>query len=77
MSEIIELLPEKIVKKLQKISKELQIPEEEIVKEGIETYIRLFERGRKLEVIGFGMWKDREIDSEKWVEELRRKEWVR
>jgi|Deesub1362B_J571_1020462.scaffolds.fasta_scaffold00182_42 nucleoid DNA-binding protein len=77
MSEILGLLPKKIVKKLQKISKELQVPEEEIVKKGIETYIRLLEKGRKLEVIGFGMWKDREMDSEKWVEELRRKEWVR
>jgi hypothetical protein len=78
MSEMLELLPKETAKKLQKISKELHIPEEEIVKEGIEAYIQQLEKGKKFEAIGFGMWEDIEIeDSVKWVEELRRKEWIR
>jgi hypothetical protein len=75
MGEILELLSKETAEKLQKISKKLHIPEEEIVREGIEAYIQQLEKGKKFEAIGFGMWKDIEIaDSVKWVEELRRKE---
>ena len=78
MGEMLESLPKKTAEKLQKISKELHIPEGEIIREGIEAYIQQLEKRKKFEAVGFGMWKNKEIgDSVKWVEELRRKEWIR
>lgn len=58
----------------------LSIPEKEIVKRGVETYIqRLAGMEEELELVGFGMWKDRSemSNSSKWVAELREKEWNR
>jgi hypothetical protein len=80
MEGISDLLSEGTVKKLKSVSERLSIPEKEIVKKGVETYIqRLAGMEEELELIGFGMWKDRSemSNSSKWVAELREKEWNR
>jgi len=80
MEGISELLPEEDIQKLKIVSKRLYIPEKEIVRRSVEAYIqKLAETEGKLELVGFGMWKDRSEmgNSSKWVEELRKKEWNR
>ena len=80
MEGISDLLPEETVKKLKTVSKRLSVPESEIVRRSVETYIQRLEvMEEEFEPVGFGMWKDRsEMDnSSKWVAELREKEWSR
>ena len=80
MEGISELLPEEAVQKLKTVSKRLSVPEKEMVKRGVETYIhRLAGMEEELELVLFGMWKDRSEmgNSSKWVAELREKEWNR
>jgi predicted DNA-binding protein len=58
MDEVMELLPKETLKKLKSVSKRLCLPEEEIVKRSVETYLwNLEEVETELEPIGFGMWK--------------------
>ena len=80
MEGISELLPEEDVQKLKSVSKRMSIPEKEIVRRSVEAYIRKLEgMEEELELVGFGMWKDRSEmgNSSKWVEELRKEEWNR
>ena len=80
MEGISDLLPEETVKKLKTVSKRLSVPEREIVRRSVETYIRRLEgMEEEFEPVGFGMWKDRSEmgNSSKWVAELREKEWSR
>ena len=80
MEGISELLPEAAVQKLKSVSKRLSIPEREIVRRSVEAYIQKLEGvEEELELVGFGMWKDRSemSNSSKWVAELREKEWNR
>ena len=80
MEGISDLLPEETVKKLKTVSKRLSVPEREIVRRSVETYIRrLGVMEEEFEPVGFGMWKDRSEmgKSSKWVAELREKEWSR
>jgi len=80
MEELLDLLPEETVKKLKNISKRLCTPEKEIIRRSVEAYIQRLEGMKgELELVGFGMWKDRlEMhNSTKWVAELREKEWNR
>ena len=80
MEGISDLLPEETVKKLKTVSKRLSVPEREIVRRSVETYIQRLEvMEEKFEPVGFGMWKDRSElgNSSKWVAELREKEWNR
>ncbi len=80
MESLLELLPEGIVQKLKSISERMSIPEKEIIRRSVEAYIGKLEgREEELELVGFGMWKDRSEmgNSSKWVEELRKKEWNR
>jgi hypothetical protein len=66
--------------KLKTVSKRLSVPEKEIVRRSVEAYIQKLEgMEEELELIGFGMWKDRSEmgNSSKWVAELREKEWNR
>jgi len=75
-----ELLPEEAVQKLKTVSKRLSVPEKEIVRRSVEAYIQKLEgMEEELELIGFGMWRDRSEmgNSSKWVAELREKEWNR
>jgi len=65
MEGISDLLPEETVKKLKTVSRRLSVPEREIVRRSVETYIQRLEvMEEEFEPVGFGMWEDR---SEKWV----------
>jgi predicted DNA-binding protein len=80
VEEVMEYLPKETLKKLKSVSKKLCLPEEEIVRRSVETYIQKLEDvAAELEPIGFGMWKDRSEmrNSSKWVAELREHEWKR
>jgi len=80
MEGISDLLPEETVKKLKTVSKRLSVPEREIVRRSVESYIQRLEvMEEEFEPVGFGMWKDRSEmgKSSKWVAELREKEWSR
>jgi len=80
MEGISDLLPEETVKKLKTVSKRLSVPEREIVRRSVETYIQRLEvMEEEFEPVGFGMWEDRSEmgNSSKWVAELREKEWSR
>ena len=80
MERISDLLPEETVKKLKTVSKRLSVPEREIVRRSVETYIQRLEvMEEEFEPVGFGMWKDRSEmgNSSKWVADLREKEWSR
>jgi len=80
MEGISELLPEEAVQKLKSVSKRLSLSEKEIVRRSVEAYIQKLEGvEEKLELVGFGMWKDRSEmgNSAEWVAELREKEWNR
>jgi len=80
MEGISDLLPEETVKKLKTVSKRLSVPEREIVRRSVESYIQRLEvMEEEFEPVGFGMWKDRSEmgNSSKWVAELREKEWSR
>ena len=75
MERISDLLPEETVKKLKTVSKRLSVPEREIVRRSVETYIQRLEvMEEEFEPVGFGMWKDRSEmgKSSKWVAELRK-----
>ena len=75
MEGISDLLPEETVKKLKTVSKRLSVPEREIVRRSVETYIQRLEvMEEEFEPVGFGMWKDRSEmgKSSKWVAELRK-----
>ena len=77
---ISDLLPEETVKKLKTVSKRLSVPEREIVRRSVESYIQRLEvMEEEFEPVGFGMWKDRSEmgNSSKWVADLREKEWSR
>ena len=80
MEGISDLLLEETVKKLKTVSKRLSVPEREIVRRSVESYIQRLEvMEEEFEPVGFGMWKDRSEmgKSSKWVAELREKEWSR
>ena len=80
MEGISDLLLEETVKKLKTVSKRLSVPEREIVRRSVESYIQRLEvMEEEFEPVGFGMWKDRSEmgNSSKWVAELREKEWSR
>ena len=65
MEGISDLLPEETVKKLKTVSKRLSVPEREIVRRSVETYIqRLGVMEEEFEPVGFGMWKDRSVEKE-------------
>jgi predicted DNA-binding protein len=80
MEEVMEYLPKETLKKLKSVSKRLCLPEEEIVRRSVETYIqKLEDAAEELEPLGFGMWKDRSEmgNSSQWVADLRAREWKR
>jgi len=86
MKEILTVLSDEIVSKLKVLSKEMGVPEDNIIEESLREYISKLEKEKKerrkighFNPVGFGMWKDREDmkDSGKWVRNLRKKEWKR
>ena len=86
MREISAVLSDEIAKKLEVLSKEMDISKDTIIEDSLREYLSKLEQNVSEKVrkghfnpVGFGMWKDREEmeDSAQWVRNLREKEWKR
>ena len=74
-------LPDEIVKELEQLSARFGVSPEEVIKRGINEYLKESEIQTKseFEATGFGMWAERNDmeDSAQWVRKLREQEWNR
>ena len=74
-------LPDEIIRELERLSARFGVSPEEIIKRGINEYLKESEVQIKseFEAIGFGMWARRNDleDSAQWVRKLREQEWNR
>lgn len=86
MKEILAVLSDEIISRLEVLSKEMGVPEDNIIEDSLREYLSKLEKDkperypkRHFNPVGFGMWKDREDmkDSAQWVRSLREKEWKR
>ena len=73
------LLSDKEIHNLEKTSKAVGLPAEEIIRRSRADYLEKLRIESEFDPVGFGMWEGRiEMqDSTKWVQGLRSQEWGR
>ncbi len=79
MKELKVILSDKEIHNLEKTSKAVGLPAEEIVRRSLADYLEKLRIQSEFDPVGFGMWQGRiEMqDSTKWVKGLRSHEWDR
>lgn len=77
MKRIVAELPDDLASTLQRLAQELGIAEKEIIIQSLTAYLKMLFQAKKLQAIGFGMWRDRADmkDASRWVKKLRETEW--
>ncbi len=79
MKELKVVLSDKEIHNLEKTSKAVGLPAEEIIRRSLADYLEKLRVEPEFDPVGFGMWEGRiEMqDSTKWVQGLRSQEWDR
>ncbi len=77
MKELKVVLSDKEIHNLEKTSKAVGLPAEEIIRKSLADYLEKLRIESEFDPVGFGMWESRiEMqDSKKWVQGLRSQEW--
>lgn len=79
MRELKFVLSDKEIHNLEKTSKAVGLPAEEIVRRSLAEYLEKLRIESEFDPVGFGMWEGRTEmqDSTKWVQGLRSQQWDR
>lgn len=79
MKEMKVVLSDNELQRLEKLSKAVGLPAEEIVRRSLAEYLEKLKVESEFDPVGSGMWQGRiEMqDSTKWVQGLRSQEWDR